>query len=366
MKKILIELCAVATLASCTKNEVLSYDKEAIGFDNAFVDNSTRSVVDPSFANTEEKMFDDFQVYGYVAGAPVFGADGVKVTKTVTDGNVNWTYSGVQYWIAGAIYNFSAVAPVTNGGWTKTNADKDATTLSFTNDGDTDLLYAQNPVYTAVTEGTNGTVGFTFRHVLSKVKFSFVNKYAATNSSIRVKDIKILDAYQKGSVVLNANSSTWTPTTGTNNLTLNFGNAALTVADNSATKDENDKGYAFTANNTVESYNELFMIPGAGATSYTVDSTQMNGYTVQFTVELLVDGKEIKQYTHTIYTSFVPEPGKAYDLKAEITPESIDPEHQQEEIKFTVTTITDWDNDHDGKESTDGTDSEDNQVDTTI
>ena len=363
MKKILIALCAVATLASCTKNEVLSYDQEAIGFDNAFVDNSTRSVDDPSYTNSN--LFSNFQVYGYVAGAPIFGANGVTVANTGTDGSVNWTYSGVQYWIAGAIYNFSAVAPVTNA-WTKTAANKDATTLSFTNDGDTDLLYAQNAEYTAVTEGTNGTVGFTFRHVLSKVKFSFVNKYAATNSSIRVKNIKILDAYQNGSVVLNATTSNWSPVANSNNLILNFGNAALTETDNNATIDQNDKGYAFTANNTVESYNELFMIPGAGATSYTVDSTQMNGYTVQFTVELLVDGQEIKQYTHTIHTSFVPEPGKAYDLKAEITPESIDPDHQQEEIQFTVTTITDWDNDHDGEEGTNGTDTEDNQVDTTI
>lgn len=342
MKKILIALCAVATLASCTKNEVLSYDQEAIGFENAFVDNATRSVDDPSFANTAEKMFDDFQVYGYVAGAPIFGADGVTVANTGTDGSVNWTYSGVQYWIAGAIYNFSAVAPVTDGGWTKTAADKDATTLSFTNDGDTDLLYAQNPVYTAKTDDTkNGAVAFTFRHVLSKVKFSFENKYAATNSSIRVKNIQITDAYTQGSVVLNATTSTWTPVADSNNLTLNFGMAT----DNQATTDAKENvEVAFTNGQTYESQKELLMIPGAGATSYTVDSTQMNGYTVKFTVELLVNGAVIKTYPHTIYTSFVPQPGKAYDLKAEITPESIDPEHQQEEIKFTVTTITDWAN----------------------
>ena len=365
MKKILIALCAVATLASCTKNEVLSYDKEAIGFDNAFVDNSTRSVDDPSFSTS--KMFSDFHVYGYVAGEPIFVevdeddvTYGVTVTNTGTNGSVNWKYDATQYWIAGATYNFSAVAPVTNGRWTMTAADKDDTTLSFTNDGVTDLLYAQNDTYTANTDGTpNGAVGFTFRHVLSKVKFSFENKYAATNSSIRVKNIQITDAYTQGSVELNATTSTWTPVANSNNLTLNFGDAVS----NSATANSAE---AFGNKTTYESYNELFMIPFAGATSYTVDSTQMNGYTVKFTVELLVNGAVIKTYPHTIYTSFVPQPGKAYDLKAEITPESIDPDHQQEEIKFTVTTITDWDNDHDGKESTDGTDSEDNQVDTTI
>lgn len=351
MKKILIALCAVATLASCTKNEVLSYDQEAIGFDNAFVDNSTRSVDDPSYTNS--RLFPNFQVYGYVEGAPLFNTDNSGVT--VTGSGTNWTYVDddvlVQYWIAGAKYNFSAVAPVTNA-WTKTAANKDATTLSFTNDGVTDLLYAQNAEYTAKTDGTkNGAVGFTFRHVLSKVKFSFENKYAATNSSIRVKDIKITDAYKTGNVVLKAATDA-TPTKwsdqavnvdATNPFILNFGMAT----DDQATTDVKENAVvAFTNGQTYESQKELFMIPGAGATSYTVGSTQMNGYTVQFTVELLVNGTVIKEYTHTIYTSFVPEPGKAYDLKAEITPESIDPDHQQEEIQFTVTTITDWDTDH--------------------
>lgn len=364
MKKILIALCAVATLASCTKNEVLSYDQEAIGFDNAFVDNSTRSVDDPSYTNS--RLFPDFQVYGYVEGAPIFGADGVKVENKGTNVSVNWKYDGIQYWIADAVYNFSAVAPVTNGGWTKTAADRDKTTLSFTNDGDTDLLYAQNAEYRSKTVGTNGTVGFTFRHVLSKVKFSFENAYAATNSSIRVMDIKITDAYKTGNVVLRAATHA-TPTVwsdqavdATTPLTLDFGHA---VSNDATTNSATPFGYE----TTYESYNELFMIPGAGATSYTVGSTQMNGYTVEFTVELLVNGAVIKTYDHEIHTSFVPEPGKAYDLKAVITPESIDPDHQQEEIQFTVTTITDWDNDHDGKEGTTGTDNDgDNQVDTTI
>ena len=342
MKKILIALCAVATLASCTKSEVLSYDQEAIGFDNAFVDNSTRSVVDPSFSTSN--MFSNFQVYGYVEGAPIFGANGVTVTNTGTNGSVNWTYDGIQYWIADAKYNFSAVAPVTNA-WTKTAADKDATTLSFINDGDTDLLYAQNAEYRSKTVGTNGTVGFTFRHVLSKVKFSFVNGYNATNSSIRVKDIKILDAYQQGSVELNATTSTWAPVESSNNLTLNFGMAT----DDQDTDAKENAEVDFTYGQTYESQNELFMIPGAGqdVTVENADATTTTHpkvYTVKFTVELLVNGAVIKTYPHTIYTSFVPQPGKAYDLKAEIKPENIDPSTEQEEIKFTVTTITDWAN----------------------
>ncbi len=364
MKKILIALCAVATLASCTKNEVLSYDKEAIGFDNAFVDNATRSVDDPSYTNS--RLFPNFQVYGYVEGAPLFNTDNSGVTVAGSGINGEWNYTGTQYWIAGADYNFSAVAPAaTNGNWSKTAADTDKTTLSFTNNGTTDLLYAQNDTYTANTNGKpNGKVGFTFRHVLSKVKFSFVNAYEATNSSIRVKDIKILDAYQKGSVELNATTSTWDPVESSNNLTLNFGNAALTAEDNNATIDQNDKGCAFGDGTTIESYKELFMIPGAGqdvtVTAGSTTTTYNAVYTVQFTVELLVNGQEITQYTHTIYTTFAPEPGKAYDLVATIDADNIDPTTSQEAIEFTVTTITDWVND--GTPDTD----EDNQVDTPI
>ena len=114
MKKILIALCAVATLASCTKNEVLSYDKEAIGFDNAFVDNSTRSVEDKSFSTTN--MFSDFAVYGFVEGASVF--NGIKVSKGITNDKLSsvWKYEATQYWINAANYDFYAIAPFT-GNW---------------------------------------------------------------------------------------------------------------------------------------------------------------------------------------------------------------------------------------------------------
>lgn len=345
MKKILIALCAVATLASCTKNEVLSYDQEAIGFDNAFVDNSTRSVDDPSYTNS--RLFPDFQVYGYVEGAPIFGADGVKVENKGTNVSVNWKYDGIQYWIADAVYNFSAVAPVTNGGWTKTAADRDKTTLSFTNDGDTDLLYAQNAEYRSKTVGTNGTVGFTFRHVLSKVKFSFENAYAATNSSIRVMDIKITDAYKTGNVVLRAATHA-TPTVwsdqavdATTPLTLDFGHA---VSNDATTNSATPFGYE----TTYESYNELFMIPGASDTDATVENadktttTYTDVYTVRFTVELLVSGTEVKEYTHTVYTKFAPVAGNSYDIAATITAENIDPEHTQEPIEFTVNPLPGW------------------------
>lgn len=346
MKKTLFAIGAMVAMVACSNDFVVKEAaQEAIGFDNAFVDNSTRSVVDPSFSNS--KMFTDFHVYGYVNEAPLFDAEnkGVIVTK---NGN-EWTYNGTKYWIDGAKYNFSAVAPAADANepeWKKTDADKDTTTLSFTNNGTTDLLYAQTAEITGETSG-NDEVGFTFRHTLSKVKFSFKNSYDATNTTIRVKDIKITNAYEKGSVVLNADTTTWTPVASSNTLTLNFGNAAESEADNNAKVNENDKGLAFGYNTTIESYKELFMIPGAGqdVEVTNADSSKTihnNVYTVQFTVELLTSGQEISEYEHTIYTDFAPEPGKSYDLLAEITYKNIDPDNEQQPIVFTVTEITDW------------------------
>ena len=328
MKKIFIAIVALAAATACSNSEIVSLNQEAIAFDNAFVNNSVRSVNDPSYSNTN--MFADFQVYGYVENAPLFNADntGVTVSKNITNDELNsdWKYEGTQYWIAGAKYNFAAVAPMTNGGWEKTAADATSTTLSFTNNGETDLLYAY-----AAQEGKvsgNETVAFTFRHVLSKVKFSFENGYNATNATIRVKNIQITDAYASGEVVLAANT-TWTNQDGT--LVLNFGNAALTEADNAALTTENDKGLVLKLNDTVESYNELFLIPSAS-----------RDYTVTFTVELLVSGQEVAQYTHTATATFAPQPGNAYDIKTVITATNIDPEHKQEPIEFTVNTLPDW------------------------
>lgn len=325
MKKTLLLVAAAVALVACSNEETVRQSaREAIGFDNAFVENSTRSVNDPSF--DADNMFSDFAVYGFVEGAVLF--DGTAVSKSInnTDLSSDWKYAGTQYWVAGAKYNFNAVAPLTNGGWTKTAATKDATTLSFTNNGTTDLLYAY-----ATAEGkaeNNVPVAFTFRHTLSKVKLSFENAYNATNATIKVRDVKITDAYATGNVVL-TDATAWSTQDG--KLELAFGNA---VADDATSTD----ALAFAYNTTLESYNELFMIPGEGPT---LDG-EKHTYTVTFIVDLLVSGTVVKTYNHTIHAVFAPEAGKSYDLKATINAENIDPEHAQEPIEFTVNALPGW------------------------
>lgn len=311
MKKTLIAILALAAVA-CNKADVIEQSApEAIAFDNAFVDNAVKSVSDPSYSNT--KLFNEFAVFGFVEDASLF--DGVKVSGSALNGD--WTYSGTQYWIAGAKYNFCAVAPF-DGNWTKTAASKDGVTLSFTNNGTQDVLFAQ-PAEIEGQASDNAKVEFTFRHLLSKVKFSFVNAYNATNATIRVRNIKITDAYKTATVALGA-ATAWSAQDG--ELELAFGNAA----EASATAEE-----AFAYNTAVESYNELLMIP-----------SKIKAYTVTFDVDLLVSGTVVKTYAHTAAASFAPAAGTCYDIKAEINATNIDPNNEQEPIEFTVTAINGW------------------------
>lgn len=337
MKKTLIAVLALAALAACNKTEVVDQPVgNAIAFDNAFVDNATKSVNDPSYTNTN--MFDDFVVYGYVEGAELF--PGTVVSKNITNEaltKTDWKYEGTKYWIAGAKYNFNAVAPSTGANWTKTEASAAGVKLSFTNNGTQDVLYAK----TAELEGkaaSNSPVEFSFRHILSKVKFSFVNGYNATNATIKVKDIKINNAYAKGNATLDE-STTWAVQDAT--LVLDFGMAT----DNEATADVAENAeMAYAYNSTYESQKELFLIPGSIAATEATETTAAApaGYKVTFTVELLVSGTLVKTYNHTTYVDLAPVAGQAYDITATVTAENIDPEHAQEPIEFTVAALPEW------------------------
>ena len=330
MKKTILAVAALVAvgMTSCNNDEELLQGNEAIGFSNVFVDNSTRSVDDPSYTNS--KLFEDFAVYGFVQDATLF--NGNQVTGSGVNGN--WTYEGTQYWIAGANYNFAAIAP-NDGGWTNASCTLDGnnvtTTLSFTNNGTTDLLYS-NPATIQGKVSGNGKVAFTFNHLLSKVKFSFKNNYNASNATIKVSNIKINNAYKTGTVTLTgADNIAWKDQTSS--LELNFGAAT----DDESTNDKKGADVAFGFGKTYESLNERLLIP-----SKRFDGDENAGYEVTFTVDLLINETLVKQYSHTAYVNHEFVAGHSYDIVAEINAENIDPETEQEPIEFTVTTINGW------------------------
>lgn len=192
MKKLFVSVLAVAALAACANEEIVSMDKgEAIQFGNAFVNNSTRAT-DPSYST---KNIESLLVYGTVNNQNIF--DAAIVSKTGNYGSI-WSCKDAlgneikQYWIAGANYKFVGIVDGEKDGVTTTDVDqttKMPTTITYNADGKTDLLCAtvERP------NNTNyDTVAFTFTHLLSKVNFTVTNESKdASGYSFVVKNIKL-------------------------------------------------------------------------------------------------------------------------------------------------------------------------------
>lgn len=329
MKKIFVAILALAA-AACSNEDIVSVNREAIGFDNAFINNSVRSVNDPSFTNT--KLFENFAVYGYVTEegtGTLF--DGTEVSGSALNGE--WTYTGTQYWIKDATYNFYAVAPNSyKGFWMASNSNVDGLTLYVQNaDGTKDILVAKANDIVGQQAGQNDPVEFNFQHILSKVKFSFTNNYDATGSSIRVENIKINNACGANYVTLSKNNLQWSNgDPGATAPNLDFGMA--TDAEETADVKENVE-VAYAYGKTYESQNELLLIP--------VEVT--GGYNVTFDVKVLVNGVVVKTYSHSVNVDFTPVAGHSYDIAATLKAENINPDEELAPIEFTVTSITGWD-----------------------
>lgn len=322
MKKTIIAILAAAAMVACSNDEFVKVaDKEAIAFDKAFVNNSTRSVYDPSWTNTN--LTGSFAVYGSVKGentdyATLFNNKEVTGSGTTTAGNASWSYAGTQYWITGASYKFAAVLPYACAADGAYDRETNLTALTFINDGETDLLYATAKVDN-VAEGYNTPVAFTFRHTLSKVKFSFKNAYNADNTLLRVHSITVNNAVETADVVLSPTTTTWHPTVAVTGMTLNFGNAATTAVNALET---------FGYNTEVESYNQLLLIPA----EYKEETAKLN---VTFKYDVVVGGVTINTFTVNPKVAVNLEPGHAYDFKATIEP--------GQPIVFTVTSVDGWD-----------------------
>lgn len=329
MKKIfLIGLTAAAMLASCSNDETVEMaQQKAISFSNAFVNNGTRSIVDPSF--TTENLT-DFAVYGFTQEGQIF--NGEKVSKGGTT-STGWSYDNVQYWVPGNTYTFGAIAPYSVAGKVSnvtlpTGATKVEMKVAFTNTDDAkqvDLLHAAPTQIagTNVTASYTKPVSMTFNHQLSKVKFSFEN-VVGVDYNVKVSNVKITDAYKEGTLTVAAAGNNWSNQTD-KTLELNFGNV---VADASSTE------ASFIANAaTLESHNEKLMIPmGSSAI-----------YTVTFTAKLYKGNVLLGTYPHTVEIKNVEfKLGYCYNFKASLTHKNITGPDELNEIKFTVGSVENW------------------------
>ena len=333
MKKLFVCALAVGMFTACSQEETLSTQTPTqISFAGAFVENATRAAIDPSITNEDgNNPIANFDVWGFMDNTTgeVFTRE--KVTKNGDD----WTYANTQYWYPEHTYYFAAVAPaqsLTNITVDYTNANTYGLgTINFINEnGGEDLLYAASGPYKTEKEITAqpDPVKFTFNHMLSKVKFTFVNGFTNENSVIKISNVT-MTAPKSGSInVAQADwwsTNQWELTKGQENaLTLNFGNA----------KGTKDLTLAATKSNECEL--ERLTIPA--------DKTQK--YTVKFYVQLYQgDVLAIEGERTAEITGVALEIGKAYNFAAELNASNLTDDVTENPlfpITFTVEEVKDW------------------------
>ena len=312
MKKTLFAFLAMAALAACAKEEVVTVNHEAIAFDNAFVDNSTKTT-DNSFSATN--LPESFVVYGttqHVGNDAVSIFNAVEVAKN--DGEYKYADENTQYWIEGNAYKFAALV---NADPNKvTNVDLLPSSLVYTAaylaDGtvaDTpDLMYA-----TAIATGlaaSNPDVAFTFNHLLANIKFTLKNTMtynpAANLYEYAMTDIQINNAYTSGTCTLA--TKLWS-NQATADKVVKFGNVAY-VGDAGTLSASSD--YA------------RLLIPA-----------QYTDLNITFTLTTTLNDKVVNVENITLTPAVTLEAGKAYNFVVEKG-------NPGEKIEFTVTTVSDW------------------------
>lgn len=312
MKKILVLALAAAAMVGCSNDELIGLNQETIGFDNAFVDNTTR-LADPSITSVSITS-ETLNVWGTTQGNGT-GEGLVQIFKaTPVSYTSDWGYATEynQYWIADNIYNFAALVNATPANVTL-GADLLPSTVKFTTADDaTDLLYAKSATYTGLAS-SNPKVAFTFDHLLSKVHFSFKNTMTNNASGnlyqYRVSNVQITNAHKTATCTIAGKS--WAGHEGTRSAVA-FGNIESVVGQVGAV-------------HTVTSQDARLLVPAA--------YTDLN---ITCTVETLYNGELVDSQNLTLKNVAVTfEAGKAYNLV-------ISKGAPGEKIEFTVNTVNGW------------------------
>lgn len=332
MKKTLFITLASITLLSCSQDEtVATMDRVAIAFDKVFVENSTSSRAAEDI--TLDKL-NNFSVYGSVVKGDQEGNifDAQKVEKTAGE----YTYSPAQYWIPGASYHFTAIAPH-EGYWIYTckpgteseygTRQAQFGTITFDNEeaaAEQDLLWAYQKSSTE--ETIPDAVRFTFLHMLSRAKFTFVNDFeVGSNISLKIRDVKILNAHKTGTLELQGEEAPAVQWIAEGTFEKAFGNTTQEEAQ-APTKSASTVHY--------------YLLPVADAT-----------YNIEFTIDLyqagvLLSGEGIKKES-TITISDMKR-GYSYDFKAKLSASNTMNEGALEPIEFKVSGVKAWDEDING------------------
>ena len=311
MKKILFALCAMATFASCSNEEIVNFDKEAIAFDGAFVDNGTRAADSFTIETNELLKFDVWATTKRQSSTEIVPIM-EKVEVSRADASSDWGYGAAytQYWIPGNTYQFAAAK---NYG-TVELANGIPSKFTYDAASQADLLYAAD-TREGLEAGHNTPVAFTFDHLLSKAYFT-VNTEAMSgdnaNYTYRITNVCITNAVKEATYTVN--TATWA---GTANYT----------AVNPLTFDHVNAGNKLVADQTYTSDLARLLVPATYE-----DDNKLN---ITCTIETLYGESvvDVQPYNKSIDQEFVK--GYVYNFVLALS----DP---GQPIEFTVTKVNEW------------------------
>lgn len=311
MKKILFALCAMATFASCSNDEIVNFDKEAIAFDGAFVDNGTRAADNFTIKTDSLK---DFAVWATtqrpeqegVAQPIVPIMQEVIVSRTSP---TTWAYptAYTQYWIPRNTYQFAAAKNYK--GVTLTHGVPSQFTYDAASQAD--LLYAAHTRVGLASD--NLAVAFTFDHLLSKAYFTIKTEAMSgdnANYTYRITNVCINNAVKEATYTVGAT----TPWAGTANYT----------AQDPLTFNHVNTGNKLAAKGVYTSDDARLLIPA----SY----TDLN---ITCTIETLYGNSviDVENYNESISQEFVN--GYVYNFVMALG-------NPGQPIEFTVTEVKEW------------------------
>lgn len=345
MKKSLV-ICGVAALAlaSCTQSEVLDVtESRAISF-NAFVNNNTRATIN----EVTKDNIADFWVFGGYEKETSTWVDfytnvQVEGSSAGTGADNSWTPKELAYWQVGKKHNFGAYANgianlTTTTGVSYSAAENKLTFTNYNATGTNDLVAATAKDKIWAGSGTPDKVAFTFKHMLSKIIFTFKTQ-ASKDYIMKVTNLKIdgVAAPASGAIVtatgtLTDDAIAW-EATGTN--------GAYSFADIADYADGTQGADGLFS----KSSEARFVIPQNNKSltaSFTVTVYNKNGATEanklmekNFTASVKYDASTSGKGNPNEWT-----PGFVYNYIAVINPDQVDPAAKP--IEFTVTGVDDW------------------------
>lgn len=335
MKKNKFWLAAMAvtvSMASCSLEEVMEQpEPQAIGF-SSFVGKPTRAVteiVNPngsaSGVQTPLTKFYVFGRYGDNNGADYGNV--VYENAEVTVNGSSFTNVGpadVQYWVPNKYYKFAAYSDGNNSLTTTDKVSFDENghiTITDYEAGDKDLILAiPDEVQTGatITEGNPDAVSLTFNHLLSQVSFQFVGEGFPAGYKIKIEGL----------------------TFSVNNT------ATYTSSDNLWSEPTILASKGYTVGDAF-----AFAVPTKSDANFVIPQSYSSNITATFTATIYDNhGSTVASKAFTTASllassaSGIPaewDKGYRYQYNIKLTPSEMT---NMFPIKFTVTTVSDWEN----------------------